>query len=116
MSPSCTWSWIRWYLVSAVARLRPGSGGSTGAILVSSNRSATIELCDDSLVALRWLGTIDINTKVMVKSVVSMKTPRSGVNGLVDDEVGGVGDKVGGVGGKVGGVDTSVQCVDYRLR
>ena len=32
--------------LSGVARLRPGSGGSTGAILVSSNRSATIELCD----------------------------------------------------------------------
>ncbi|SPC66077.1 uncharacterized protein UHOD_11672 [Ustilago sp. UG-2017b] len=32
--------------MSAVLRLRPGSGGSTGAILVSSNRSATIELCD----------------------------------------------------------------------
>ncbi|SPC62440.1 related to retrotransposon nucleocapsid protein [Ustilago sp. UG-2017b] len=35
----------RW-AVSEVGRLRPGSGGSTGAILVSSNRSATIELCD----------------------------------------------------------------------
>ena len=57
----------------------------------------------------RWLGTININTKVMVKLVVSLKTPSSGVSGLADDEV-------GGVGGKVGGVDTSVQCVDYRLR
>ncbi|SPC63574.1 uncharacterized protein UHOD_11290 [Ustilago sp. UG-2017b] len=44
----------------------------------------------------------------MVKLVVSMKTPRSGVSGLVDGEVGGVGDKIGGIGGKVGGVDTSV--------
>ncbi|SPC63197.1 uncharacterized protein UHOD_12069 [Ustilago sp. UG-2017b] len=33
-------------LLSEVVRLRPGTGGSTGAILVSSNRSATIELCD----------------------------------------------------------------------
>ena len=57
----------------------------------------------------KWLGTININTKVMVKLVVLMKTPRSGVSGLVDDEV-------HGVGGKVGGVDTSVQCVDYRWR
>jgi hypothetical protein len=57
----------------------------------------------------RWLGTININMKVMVKLVVSMKTPRSGVSGLVDDEV-------GDIGGKVGGVDTSVQCVDYCLR
>ena len=65
------------------------------------------DLCGHSV--QRWLGTININTKVMVKLVVSMKTPRSGVSGLVDDEVGGVGDKVGGV-------NTSVQCVDYRLR
>jgi len=63
----------------------------------------------------RWHSTININTKVMVKLVVSIKTPRSGVSGLVDDEVDGVGDEVGDVGGKVGGVDTSVQCVDYRL-
>ena len=44
-----------------------------------------------------------------MKLVVSMKIPRSGVSGLVDDEI-------DSVGGKVGGVDTSVQCVDYRLR
>ncbi|SPC64744.1 uncharacterized protein UHOD_12111 [Ustilago sp. UG-2017b] len=56
----------------------------------------------------RWLGTININTKVMVKLVVSMKTPRSGVSGLIDDEVGGDDDTVGGIGDKVGGVDTSV--------
>ena len=57
----------------------------------------------------RWLSTINVDTKVMVKLVVSMMTPRSGVSGLVDGEV-------DSVGGKVGGVDTSVQCVDYRLR
>ncbi|SPC64922.1 uncharacterized protein UHOD_12305 [Ustilago sp. UG-2017b] len=55
--------------------------------------------------------------KVMVKLVVSIKTPRSGVSGLVDDEVDGVGDEVGGIGGKVGGVDTSVhlygECVEW---
>ena len=49
----------------------------------------------------RWLGTISIDTKVMM-------TPRSGVS--VDD------DEIDSVGGKVGGVDTSVQCVGYRLR
>ncbi|SOV02225.1 uncharacterized protein UDID_19145 [Ustilago sp. UG-2017a] len=38
--------------VSGVARLRPGSGGSTSAIPVSSNRLATIELCDNSSVVL----------------------------------------------------------------
>ncbi|SOV03411.1 uncharacterized protein UDID_18656 [Ustilago sp. UG-2017a] len=38
----------------------------------------------------RWLGTISIDTKVMM-------TPRSGAS-VDDDEVDGVGDKVGGVG------------------
>ncbi|SPC66119.1 uncharacterized protein UHOD_11675 [Ustilago sp. UG-2017b] len=49
--------------------------------------------------------------KVMVKLVVSIKTPRSGVSGLVDDEVDGVDDEVGGVGGKVGGIGGKLICV-----
>ncbi|SOV09280.1 uncharacterized protein UDID_18547 [Ustilago sp. UG-2017a] len=54
----------------------------------------------------RWLGTISIDTKVMM-------TPRSGVS-VDDDEVDGVGDKVGDdkAGGVGGGVNTSVQCAD----
>ncbi|SPC64268.1 uncharacterized protein UHOD_11708 [Ustilago sp. UG-2017b] len=69
-----------------------------------SSCATAIELCDNSSVALRWLGTIDINTKVMVKLVVVMKTPRSGVSGLIDDEVGGDDDTVGGIVDEVGDV------------
>ncbi|SPC61908.1 uncharacterized protein UHOD_11911 [Ustilago sp. UG-2017b] len=72
----------------------------------------------------RWLGTISIDTKIMM-------TPRSGVS-VDDDEVDGVGDKVGndkagGVGGnsvastRVSSVLTNAwsdpwTAVDYRLR
>ncbi|SPC65774.1 uncharacterized protein UHOD_11121 [Ustilago sp. UG-2017b] len=62
------------------------------------HRSATIKLHNDSgwcsLDMLSWLGTISIDTKVMM-------TPRSGVS-VDDDEVDGVGDKVGN--DKAGGV------------
>ncbi|SOV03661.1 uncharacterized protein UDID_19107 [Ustilago sp. UG-2017a] len=62
------------------------------------------DLCGHSV--QRWLGTISIDTKVMM-------TPRSGVS-VDDDEVDGVGDKVGDnkAGGVGGGVNTSVQCAD----
>ena len=53
------------------------------------------DLCGHSV--QRWLGTIDVDMKVM-------RTPRSGVS--VDD---GEDD---GVGGEVGRVNTSVQCAD----
>ncbi|SOV04675.1 uncharacterized protein UDID_17166 [Ustilago sp. UG-2017a] len=64
---------------------------------------------------VRWLGTININTKVMVKLVVSMKTPRSGVSGLVDEEVGGIGGKVGGVDMSVHGLLPSVLSISRLL-
>ncbi|SPC67664.1 uncharacterized protein UHOD_11789 [Ustilago sp. UG-2017b] len=91
-------------------------------------RSATMKLRDDSgwrsLDMLSWLGTISIDTKVMM-------TPRSGVS-VDDDEVDGVGDEVGndkagGVGGnsvastRVSSVLTNAcsdprTAVDYCLR
>ena len=53
------------------------------------------DLCGHSV--QRWLGTINVDMKVVV-------TPRSGVS-VDDDEDDGVGDEVGGV-------NTSVQCAD----
>ncbi|SOV06952.1 uncharacterized protein UDID_17976 [Ustilago sp. UG-2017a] len=82
-------------------------------------RTAAIKVCNDSSVALRWLGTISIDTKVKM-------TPRSGVS-VDDNEVDGVGDKGGGVGGnsvastQVSSVLTNAcgdprTAVDYFLR
>ncbi|SOV02319.1 uncharacterized protein UDID_19193 [Ustilago sp. UG-2017a] len=54
--------------LSGVARLRPGSGGSTGAILVSSNRLATIKLCDSYRLVRQQLGGVGMKDVVMTRS------------------------------------------------
>ncbi|SPC62936.1 uncharacterized protein UHOD_11850 [Ustilago sp. UG-2017b] len=62
--------------------------GACRRVLLVRGRTPETWVCS---VVLRWLGTISIDTTVML-------TPRSGVS-VDDDEVDGVGDKVGGVGG-----------------
>ncbi|SPC67833.1 uncharacterized protein UHOD_12048 [Ustilago sp. UG-2017b] len=81
--------------VSGVARLRPGSGGSTGAKLVSSNRSATIEF-------ERQLSTCDNSPVVLMAWHDHYQYEGDGEVSGGDDEVDGVGDKVGN--DKAGGV------------
>ncbi|SPC62616.1 uncharacterized protein UHOD_11561 [Ustilago sp. UG-2017b] len=85
----------------------------------SQEHSVVSESGDDRVDMQRWLGTISIDTTVMM-------TPRSGVS-VDDDEVDGVGDKVGSVGGnsvastRVSSVLTDAwsdprTAVDYCLR
>ncbi|SPC64318.1 uncharacterized protein UHOD_11723 [Ustilago sp. UG-2017b] len=72
-----------------------GVGGLCSGDAVLKTVDVTTIACKTLEVVLqRWLGTISIDTTVMM-------TPRSGVS--VDD------DEIDSVGGKVGGIDTSVQ-------
>ncbi|SPC61553.1 uncharacterized protein UHOD_11600 [Ustilago sp. UG-2017b] len=65
--------------VSGVASPRPGSGGSTGAILVLSNRSATIDLCDSYRLVRQQLGGVGMNVVCYCRSrLTTVDTPFRG--------------------------------------